>query len=36
MDEKTGGIEWEPDYEQARKRARAEVKEIFVYFAKPN
>jgi hypothetical protein len=29
-------LTWEPDYEQALKRAREERKEAFVYFSKPN
>ena len=29
-------ITWEPDYESALQRVRAEKKELFVYFTKPN
>jgi hypothetical protein len=30
------GIEWEMSFEVALKRARAERKEVLVYFHKPN
>ena len=29
-------IAWEPDYDTALQRARAEKNELFVYFTKPN
>lgn len=29
-------IRWEPDYETALQRVRAEKKELFVYFHKPH
>jgi hypothetical protein len=29
-------IHWEPNYEVALQRVRAEKKELFVYFTKPN
>ncbi len=29
-------IQWEPGYETALQRVRAEKKELFAYFTKPN
>jgi hypothetical protein len=31
-----GSLVWEPEYQQALKRARDERKELLVYFSKPN
>lgn len=36
MPESSRAIAWESDYEQALARARAEKKEVLVYFHKPN
>jgi hypothetical protein len=36
MPDTSTAITWEADYEQALARARAEKKEVLVYFHKPN
>jgi hypothetical protein len=36
MEMTTGLIQWESDYERATQRARAEKKEMLVYFHKHN